>query len=95
MKENVDLVKVLLKSKADVEAEFTNWGASIPAREQGNRDRALHIAARNGYFATCKVLLDHGADALATNFNGKTSRMLARSKYPSNSALIDLLQRRL
>lgn len=47
-----------------------------------NGDTALHMAARNGYFGICDILVEHGANPLLKNIAGDTPYDIARElKY--------------
>ena len=47
------------------------------ARDAGNGNRCLHIAAQNGHFDLCKVLIRKGADVNAQNAGGQTALHMA------------------
>ena len=57
---------------------------SSPNLQQGNTP--LHLAAINGHAATCKVLLEYGADRSVLNKEGKKPIDIA--KNPETRAIL-------
>ena len=76
--EDADMTSLLLRAGADVNMEL-----------DGDENRALHVAAHEGFTAGVKTLLDHGADVEAVNSDGETPLLVAvrRQKF----AVVELL----
>lgn len=54
-----------------------SWNASVDLSTRGEKRTALHIAARAGYFACAKTLLDAGADVNYRDVYHRTALSLA------------------
>ncbi|RDD33882.1 Phosphocholine transferase AnkX [Wolbachia endosymbiont of Cylisticus convexus] len=77
---DLEVVKLLLKHEADVNARNLGLGENTP----------LHFAAWKGDLEVAEVLLKHGADVYAKNSEGKTPLHLAQSC--GHGKVVNLLQ---
>ncbi|MDH3311296.1 MAG: ankyrin repeat domain-containing protein, partial [Gammaproteobacteria bacterium] len=65
---------------------------SLRLNAQDDRgETALHFAAAKGSFEIVKLLLDHGADARATDGSGRTPATVAAAE--GHAALAEFLKR--
>lgn len=79
--EHIEMVKALIKSKADV-----NW-------KDGFNSTALMYAAAKGNIEMVNLLLENGADVTADD--GKGNTVLTAAAESKNTELIKLIQQRL
>ena len=68
-----------------------NRGFVDSLRDDKDRESALHVAAKAGYVASCRVLLKHGAEVSRMNGHKMTSLHLA-SRGCNHDALVVLLE---
>jgi uncharacterized protein len=78
MFEDADMTSLLIRAGADVNMEL-----------DAEENRALHIAAQEGFTAGVRTLLDHGADIETVNGDGETPLLVAvrRQRF----AVVELL----
>lgn len=74
-------VILLLLSKAFVDYADADTNGNTP----------MHIAAKNGFSHMCYVLLNHGANVNATNYDGNSVLAEAMASDSSNQRTIDIL----
>jgi len=66
---------VVTITRENLDLEQTS--ALLAATDLADQNTALHLAAQNGHAEVCSLLLEHGADAFATNRQGHTAADLA------------------
>ena len=68
-KENIEMVKFLIKNKADVNIAYNG--------DRGNEETPLMYAAMNGYKETVKILIENKADINKRNINNANALIYA------------------
>ena len=68
-------------------------GANVNATPTGSSWTPLHLAANEGSEATCRCLLDGGADLYARNNAGETPLQLAEGHVDTERIMQDFLAR--
>ena len=66
-------------------------GANLDLLDEVYGHGALMVAARKGHVGIVKLLLDHGADAMATDHSGKTAS--DRAQAAGNAEIVQMLRR--